>query len=525
MRASVRDEKDNVKKTKNFNSDQKPTRACLYLRVSTKEQTKNFSLESQLEGCTKLCEDNEWEIVRTFRDKGESAKTTDRPEFQKLIDFATKKSNRIGVVVVYNVSRFARNSEDHAVVRAILRKAGVTLRSVNEPINDTPEGRLVEGVSAVFAQFDNDQRSRRSTQGMLQRLQNGQWTHQPPLGYVYDGEREAATLRPDPVAAPFVRRAFELMATGLYTEKQVLEVVNTEGLRTKKSKRVSLSMFNKMIHNELYAGVMKVEGLGSFEGRFETVIDRSLFDEVQAVLTGKRPTVTPYDRNNPEYPLRRFILCGECHSPLTGSAPKGRNGTRYPRYHCARCGAVSVPKDRVENLFLDRLADLRANDDVFPLFADIVADVCKARNADAVRVAAKLSNEIEEKRAKQLRLVDMYADGKLTDTMYNRSIKAVEDEIENLEGELAMSSRHIVDPSKALTFARTLMTNAAPLWRTSGLADRQRLQQAIYPNGLVFDGEKFGTAGSNWLFSDFEDFECEESRMASPTGFEPVSQP
>jgi site-specific DNA recombinase len=499
---------------KNVAANGKPTRACLYLRVSTKEQTKNFSLETQFKACTDLCEENDWEIAGTFRDEGESAKTTDRPEFQKMIDFATKKSNGIGYVVVYNVSRFARNNEDHVAVRAILRKAGATLRSVTEPIDDTPEGRLMEGISSVVAQYDNDQKARRTRQGMLQRLQKGQWTHQAPLGYVKVGEREAATLRPDPDKGPLVRKAFELMATGLHTEKQVLETITSDGLRTKKDQRLGLSMLNKMLRNRIYEGVMEVEGFGTFPGKFEPLVGRELFANVQAVLDGRRPTVVPHDRNNPDYPLRRFIRCGKCDSPLTGSAPKGRNGTPYPRYHCFRCGAVSVPKQHMETLFLEGLRKLRANSDVFPLFADIVTDVCATRNADAQRVAIKLTKDLAALRERQVRLVDLYADGKLSESMYALRIEALEDEVEKLEAELDRASRHLVEPAGALAFGKELMGNAGPLWRASKLADRQRLQLAIYPKGLVFDGESLGTTGSSWLFSNFAELCVADNRMA-----------
>lgn len=77
-----------------------------------------------------------------FEDAGESAKTIDRPEFKRLLEYCRDNKRRVQFVVVYNVTRFARNAHDHAVVRALLNRLGVTLRSVNEPIGDDSVGRL-----------------------------------------------------------------------------------------------------------------------------------------------------------------------------------------------------------------------------------------------------------------------------------------------------------------------------------------------------------------------------------------------
>ena len=60
------------------------TRAVIYCRVSTKEQTKNLSLPTQLKACREFCHRQSFEVAAVFEDAGESAKTVDRREFQKL---------------------------------------------------------------------------------------------------------------------------------------------------------------------------------------------------------------------------------------------------------------------------------------------------------------------------------------------------------------------------------------------------------------------------------------------------------
>jgi len=100
-------------------------RAVIYCRVSSQEQVANLSLPTQEKYC------------RKHKD------TTD-------------------AVVVYTLTRFSRNSTDHYAIGAHLRGLGIALRSVTEPIDDSPAGRLMEGIRVAMSQFDNEQRAERT---------------------------------------------------------------------------------------------------------------------------------------------------------------------------------------------------------------------------------------------------------------------------------------------------------------------------------------------------------------------------
>jgi hypothetical protein len=78
--------------------------------------------------------------------KGESAKTTDRTELQNLLKYCRTQKGKVHFVVVYNLTRFAREKYDHFALRAHLKSLGFALRSATEPIDDTSTGKLVEGV-------------------------------------------------------------------------------------------------------------------------------------------------------------------------------------------------------------------------------------------------------------------------------------------------------------------------------------------------------------------------------------------
>ena len=206
-------------------------RAIIYCRVSSKEQTFNLSLPVQEDQCRAFCSLNGWEVDRIFLERGESAKTADRTELQAALTYLREQNKRgvkIHVLVVTNVDRFARDAFDHAIVRRHLAGLGVTLRSVSQPIDETPAGKFMEGIFAALSQLDNEVRGSRTKAGMQEALRRGQWVWKPPLGYLADGK----TMQLDPERAPLMRLGFERFASGLYTRVQVLEVMTDHGLRT-----------------------------------------------------------------------------------------------------------------------------------------------------------------------------------------------------------------------------------------------------------------------------------------------------
>jgi site-specific DNA recombinase len=117
----------------------------LRLRVSTKEQTENLSLPTQLRACEEYCRREGYEILEQFREEGESAKTVDRPQLQRLLKYCRTHKGKVHFVVVFNLTRFAREKYDHFALRSHLKSLGISLRSATEPIDDTSTGKLING--------------------------------------------------------------------------------------------------------------------------------------------------------------------------------------------------------------------------------------------------------------------------------------------------------------------------------------------------------------------------------------------
>ena len=78
--------------------------AVIYVRVSTDEQSGPVNLLNQEKRCRDFCQQQGWPVVEVFTDPGESARTADRPEFQRMIRFCKAHRGEIGYVVVQDLS-------------------------------------------------------------------------------------------------------------------------------------------------------------------------------------------------------------------------------------------------------------------------------------------------------------------------------------------------------------------------------------------------------------------------------------
>jgi len=93
-------------------------RCVIYLRVSTKEQAEKdlteegFSIAAQREACVRRIREERWQLVDEYLDKGESARTADRPRLRAMLARA-QEDGHVEAVVVHKVDRLARNMEDH----------------------------------------------------------------------------------------------------------------------------------------------------------------------------------------------------------------------------------------------------------------------------------------------------------------------------------------------------------------------------------------------------------------------------
>lgn len=126
-------------------------KAVLYARFSSEKQNE-ASIEGQLRECMQYAEFNDIQVVGNYIDRAFSAKTDNRPEFQRMIKDSYRRT--FDCIIVWKLDRFARNRYDSAHYKALLKKNGVKVISAKETIAEGSEGILLESVLEGFEQLN-----------------------------------------------------------------------------------------------------------------------------------------------------------------------------------------------------------------------------------------------------------------------------------------------------------------------------------------------------------------------------------
>jgi site-specific DNA recombinase len=474
------------------------SRGIIYVRVSTTEQAeKGMSLDEQTRTGKEHAGRLGIEVDKIFREEGESAKSIDRTEFTKAIEYCRKNKGKIDFFIVYKLDRFARNAEDHHMVRAILSKLGVQLISVTEPIGDTVTGRLMEGILAQFAQFDNEVRAERSSLGMIARLEAGSWTFQAPVGLLNTVDAlERPTLKIDPIKGPLVQKVLKEFLTGTYTQKDIAKYATNLGIKC------STQTINKMLRNPLYGGRIASSMIeGTREGLHKGLISWEEFLGIQDILSGKRRSYTPSLRLGLAWPLRGgFVRCAICQTPITSSSPRG-NGGVYHLYSCPTCRTsqthkrVSVEKNILHEQFAALLEAITPTEPVLRLYKEAVIARWKNEYKDARVARRQADHKLEELEAKKDKVIDLFIADKLTEEQKNDKIEKIEAlalEVELSRNEFRENEQNI---DAVVGYATNFIGNTAKLWRDADAENKQRFQKMIFPEGIIYDfGVGFGTA-------------------------------
>lgn len=493
-------------------------KAVIYTRVSTTEQAENKqSLDQQERQCIDLATRKDVEVDRVFREEGQSAKTADRTQFQEMIRYCQENKGSVRYVIVWKVDRFARRAEDHLAVKALLLKLGIELYSATEPIENTPSGKLMETVLAGFAEFDNGVRAERSSNGMRARLMEGGWVHVAPLGYANIKDALGRPTIERTNVSKNIERLLKEFATGKYTQKQAVQLAYDLGVRSKNQRQVTANGIYKILRNPLYAGIVTGKMLKEpVVGLHEPLIAAEQHYTILAILSGRKPTLSPSSRSKPEWPLRRFLLCPECGLGVTGSTSKGRSKA-YSYYHCARCKrGLRISREQAHAEFEQLLARMQPRSAHLSLFKEIVLRRWNIEHKDAMAALRAIDNEMDSLANKRQLLIDRNLDNRIDDELLREQLSRIgirKAELIIKRGEAAeieQNQEDIVD--NAVHF----MANASKIWRDAKPDDKERFQKMIYPAGIPYiGGDGFGTAELGACYQELKLIKAKKTQKAA----------
>jgi site-specific DNA recombinase len=303
--------------------------------------------------------------------------------------------------------------------------------------------------------------------------------------------------------------------------EQVLRKITQLGLRTKKGKMLSSQTFSQTLRKPVYAGRIVIpEWNIDAPGKFQPLVTQAVFDKVQAILSGRKISITPRARSHADFPLRGFVKCGYCTEPLTGSWSKGRN-RYYAYYHC-QDGCIRATKDSLEQEFEAFMQQLQPNAGYMRLYREIVLDVWRKKQGDSQKVQGALSRKVKELRENKTKLEEAYVYQRSIDAETYQSMRAkLAEELTLAEMELRDAQAEEIEIEAVLDFAEMVLLNASNLWKSAPSEQKQRMQQVLFPEGVNYSEGKYRTAVTCLLFNGMGTKTVKKEGLVALPGIEP----
>ena len=479
-----------------------PKRAVSYIRVSTREQAQRggseegFSLPAQREANKRKAQSMGALVVKEFADRGESARSANRPELQKMLAYL-KEDGGIDYVIVHKLDRLARNRADDVEINRAFEDAGVRLVSTSENIDQTPGGMLLHGIMSSIAEFYSRNLANEVIKGMGEKARNGGTLGKAPLGYVNvrgrdEHGREVRTVELDQQRAPLLRLAFSEYATGNWTVSQLAKHLAGLGLDvpatpSKPARPITKGRLHTLLRHPYYKGVVQFQGV-EYAGKHEPLVDEETWQAVQAVLGSHRSGERQRTHN---HFLKSTAVCGVCGARLLVQRAKNSKGVVYPYFVCARrhrvhdCPFRAVLIDEVEELVaaLYQRIQLTTEDraKVECYLQGELAQI-KGEKDRTVRSLTTRRTNIEDKRR---RLLHAHYEGAVPLDLLKEEQAQLTAELERIERQLDAYRADVTATRRVMEAVLDLMQDCSRLYSAAPAHLKKLLNQVFFERILV----------------------------------------
>ena len=329
-------------------------RVAVYARVSTLEQTENYSISSQVDKIKAYCMAKDWVIYDTYIDGGFTGTNIERPALQKML----LELENIDAVVVYKLDRLSRSQRDTlTLIEDYFLKNNIDFVSITETLDtSTPFGKAMIGILSVFAQLERETILERLTNGKIKRAESGlreMGGDYDPTGYT----RENGKLVIKKDEAELVKLTFNLYEKYMSVTK-VQRQIKKMGYPVWRFNR-----YIRVLKNRLYIGDIQYSG-NFYKGIHEPLISEDQYNRVQEIMETHRGKNFNKAKNAL---LVGLVKCGCCGNNFVSysTSQSTRVKTVYRYYICRarrfpseyeqKCTNRSVRKDFIEEFVINEL--------------------------------------------------------------------------------------------------------------------------------------------------------------------------
>lgn len=457
-------------------------KAVIYNRCSTEKQD---SLAWQEKVCHNFCNQNGWTVERCFGEK-ESATTDNREQFQEMLKFC--KTERINHIVIFSYDRFSR-SGDLSVLKD-LRNRGIKVHAATQSVDDqTPSGRFSQSLYLMFAEMENEQRREKIIEGLKGKLQKGEWIGPPPLGYVkryvtgrkeHDHDKKQCFINEKGL---LIRQAFYWKEKENLPNSEIKKRLYSSGLN------VTYSQLTMIFRNPFYCGFITHNLLDEGQmvrGKHEPLISEEVFIRVNKIIAenGKSWNVLSHNEN---MPLKASFRCSKCERPLTAYPQKAK----YIYYKCPNNGCcVNIRNEKLHKLFEQELLKYSFDTSLIPVLKTELERTYRTIYELDTNRAKPMKDELTRLRNELETMEYNLAVGKITSEIYEKHSASHNRKIRKVEEELKILVEDSSNLSNYLESALQNTSNLLNLWHLLDYSGKVRLQNLVFPEGLVYDAEK-----------------------------------
>jgi site-specific DNA recombinase len=471
-------------------------RAILYTRVSTDEQANSgYSLGVQYDQLVKYCIANDIEIDNHFVDD-HSAKTFNRPEFNKLLAYAKTKQKSIDYLLFVSWDRFSRNAPDAYEMLGRLHKMNIEPQAIMQPLDfNVPQSKIMLAIYLSLPEVDNDIRSQKIRDGIRGARKLGRWTSVAPIGYKNArDEQNKPIIVPHPEKAPIIQWTFKEVAKG----ERAPNIIRLEV--AKKGINISKTSFYDLLRNPAYIGKViipasKDEPQLIGNGIHESLITDELFYKVQLTMNKKNKKINKRStfRDREELPLRGILSCSNCGKHVTGSASKSRTGKHHFYYHCLHCAKERFRADMVNNEMEVLLSTIFINEEVETLYKEIVQKEFKITTESSKQDTKQLELELVRVEERKKKLAETFLNEELSAQDYSELKQTLEQRIMELKVQISDNKEQQNGLLEEIKNAILFIPKLVESYRNSDVQEKKKLIGSIFPQKFIFQDGKVGT--------------------------------
>lgn len=463
---------------------------CLiYTRVSSKEQEKGFSLETQKRVIEEATETMKLTVLAYFGGTYESAATDERDEFNRMLKFARRSTEKISYIMVYSVDRFSRSGANAIYIASELLKENIRIFAVTQPSDTgTTSGKFHQNIHFIFSEYENDLRREKCTAGIKEMLLNGFWPTKAPLGYDQKTRKKRDNLAMEQrqiitvnETGKLIRKVFYWKAEDKLSNNQILQKLKNAGLNISKQK------LTKLLANPFYCGIMTHNILNGqvIEGKHEKLISKELF--LAANNMKSRNCTWKHTKDFSEVPLKNFLKCGLCGSSFVGYLVKKKN---LWYYKCNKDGCKCNRSAKTLNqLFIEKLSTFTIQDKYIEPVKDEFIKYFHSKVKESESSVITLKVRLKALEAKIEALNERFAVGEITGELYHNYIPKYKGERLEIRSEIDAFTFENSNLEKRIEKYCKILVQPALLWASNGYRGKLELQELIFPSGLTYHRE------------------------------------